>query len=39
MYGGLKTGSGRLFCLDLLRGLDMMLLLVVGPLVMSYGKA
>ena len=33
------SGSGRLFCLDLLRGLDMMLLLVVGPLVMSYNKA
>ena len=39
MTDGRKTGSGRLFCLDLLRGLDMMLLLVVGPLVMSYGKA
>ena len=34
-----ETGKGRLFCLDLLRGLDMMLLLVAGPLVMSYGKA
>lgn len=34
-----KNAGGRLFCLDLLRGMDMMLLLVAGPLVNAFHKA
>lgn len=34
-----KYPQDRLFCLDLLRGLDMMLLLCIGPLIKAFSKA
>lgn len=34
-----KYPQDRLFCLDLLRGLDMMLLLCFGPLIKAFSKA